>query len=211
MVTPTTLPPLPPRLPAASPGTGPGRRQGRRRCRCRLNTRPPKFTPRRLEQDSGRRPPEAPGPGRQDSADLGRDPDQQESDHAGARAAGPAFGRHAEGDADQGTATGPRAEADWKRRYATKLEEEKKGRVQWENRFRESMVERSLQDAAVTGDAFQPAQVVTISASDDSDSASHRREDRQGHRQVQGCRRFPGHRSHDRGSRSSPFTRPNPP
>jgi flagellar motor protein MotB len=46
--------------------------------------------------------------------------------------------------------------------HATKLEEEKKGRVQWENRFRESMVERSLQDAAVTGDAFQPSQVMTI-------------------------------------------------
>jgi hypothetical protein len=46
--------------------------------------------------------------------------------------------------------------------YQTKLEEEKKGRVQWENRFRESMVERALQDAAVTGDSFQPAQVVTI-------------------------------------------------
>jgi len=46
--------------------------------------------------------------------------------------------------------------------YNNKLEEERKSRTQWENRFRESMVERSLQDAAVTGDAFQPAQVMTI-------------------------------------------------
>ncbi len=46
--------------------------------------------------------------------------------------------------------------------YATQLEAEKKGRVQWEQRFRESMVDRALQDAAVTGDSFQPSQVVTI-------------------------------------------------
>ena len=46
--------------------------------------------------------------------------------------------------------------------YSTKLDEEKKGRALWEQRFRESLVERALQDAAVTGDSFQPSQVVTI-------------------------------------------------
>jgi hypothetical protein len=46
--------------------------------------------------------------------------------------------------------------------FNTKVEEEKKGRVLWENRYRESMVERALQDAAVTGESWQPEQVVTM-------------------------------------------------
>jgi hypothetical protein len=46
--------------------------------------------------------------------------------------------------------------------YKRQLAEEKKGRESAEQRYRQSVVDRSLQDAAIKGDAFRPEQVITI-------------------------------------------------
>jgi hypothetical protein len=46
--------------------------------------------------------------------------------------------------------------------YQQKLTEKEKAAIEWEARYRESTISRSLQDAAVTNDAFSPDQIVTI-------------------------------------------------
>jgi hypothetical protein len=45
--------------------------------------------------------------------------------------------------------------------YAIKLTDEKTRADRWETRYRESMVDRALQDAAVNGEAFKVSQMVT--------------------------------------------------
>ena len=46
--------------------------------------------------------------------------------------------------------------------FTKQLTDEKKAREEWENRYREGTVERALQDAAVSGDAFN---ITTVDAS----------------------------------------------
>lgn len=46
--------------------------------------------------------------------------------------------------------------------FNAKLSEKDKAAAEWEGRYRESTISRSLQDAAVTNDAFSPDQIVTI-------------------------------------------------
>jgi len=57
------------------------------------------------------------------------------------------------------------AEVDRKKaeeKYKSELEASKAAAKKWENMFRKSTVERSLLDAAVAGDAYEPSQIVTI-------------------------------------------------
>ena len=46
--------------------------------------------------------------------------------------------------------------------YTKQLTDEKKAREEWENRYREGTVERALQDAAVSGDAFNADTVMSV-------------------------------------------------
>ena len=46
------------------------------------------------------------------------------------------------------------------------VDAEKKSQI-WEGLYRESMIQRSLQDAAVKGDAWQPGQIVTLTEAHD--------------------------------------------
>jgi hypothetical protein len=46
--------------------------------------------------------------------------------------------------------------------YRAQLDEEKKRATIWESMYRDSTVQRSLQDAAVKHDAFSPSQIVTL-------------------------------------------------
>jgi hypothetical protein len=46
--------------------------------------------------------------------------------------------------------------------FQQKLTEKEKAAAEWESRYRDSTISRSLQDAAVTNDAFSPDQIVTI-------------------------------------------------
>ena len=47
-------------------------------------------------------------------------------------------------------------------KYTKELEEQKEAAKTWESRYRNSMIERSLQDAAVSGDAFSASQIVAL-------------------------------------------------
>ena len=69
--------------------------------------------------------------------------------------------------------------------YQTKIEESAKKAQTWEALFRDSTIDRSLQDAAVKHEAFNPSQIVTQLRPWTRDDRSHGREDRQAHRQVQ--------------------------
>jgi len=46
--------------------------------------------------------------------------------------------------------------------YEEQLKEERTAREMWENRFRDSSVSRSLQDAAISNDAYNPDQVMRL-------------------------------------------------
>ena len=92
--------------------------------------------------------------------------------------------------------------------YEKKLTDEKKARETWELRYREGTTERALLDAAVSGDAYDTDTHDGRVASHDPIVGNHRREDGQGHRQVRGQGRFPGHRSQHRGTDFGPAHAP---
>ena len=69
--------------------------------------------------------------------------------------------------------------------YQAKSQEIEKKASFFETLYRDSTIERALQDAAVKHEAFEPFADRHATAALDEDDGGHGRQDRQAHRQVQ--------------------------
>ena len=80
------------------------------------------------------------------------------------------------------------------------MADEKKGREEWENRYREGTVERALLDAAVSGDAYDTDTVMAVLRPMTRLTEITDEKTGKGTGKIQGRGGFPGHRSQHRGA-----------